>query len=84
MKIEENKTFINCEITENKKIKIRVGRNTYILDCSEEKDAKFTHAYGNAAGSYGKINIKSQSQIWEHIFNHIERVEKEQNIKEPK
>ena len=78
MNSDQNKTYINCEIIEDKRIKIRVGRSTYILDCSEEKDAKFTHAYGNAAGLFGKIDIKSQSQIWKHIFDHIERIEKEQ------
>ncbi len=78
MNSDQKKTYINCEIIEDKRIKIRVGRSTYILDCSEEEDAKFTHAYGNAAGLYGKIDIKSQSQIWKQIFDHIERIEKEQ------
>ena len=74
-KKKDTKTGLTFEVINEETLRVKIGRATFILDCSKKNDAKFTKGYGSYAGSGGKIQIKSQSKIWKRISDSVERYE---------
>tara|TARA_B100000035_G_C20503767_1_gene337987 strand:+ start:189 stop:434 length:246 start_codon:yes stop_codon:yes gene_type:complete len=76
-KQESRRTYLTFSVIDDKTIKFKFGRTTYVLDCSEENNSYISGAYGNAAGLLAKKEISLQSKIWKALAEHLERVENE-------
>ena len=76
-KLESKKTYLTFSVVDDKTIKFKFGRSTYVLDCSEENNSYISRGDGNAAGLLAKKEISSQFKIWKALAEHLERVEKD-------
>ena len=76
-KQESRRTYLTFSVIDDKTIKFKFGRTTYVLDCSAVNNSYISGAYGNAAGLSAKKEIGSQSNIWKSLAEHLERVENE-------